>query len=235
MNKAEILIIDDEEQIRKMLRITLTSNSYVTSEAATASEGMIMAENHPPDLVILDLGLPDKNGVIVLKELREWYTGAIIILSVENDEDRIIEALDLGANDYLTKPFRTGELLARMRSALRNINQEEDIDNLLVAGDLEIDLANRMVSKGGTRLKLTATEYNLLALMARNHGKVMTHAHLLRSVWGPGFINQAQYLRVFVAQIRKKIETDPNRPIHLLTESGFGYRFITNRESSHRD
>ena len=227
MNKAGVLIIDDEEQMRKLLRITLIANGYLVSEAASAGDGIIMAENHPPDLIILDLGLPDKNGLIVLRELREWHTGAIIILSVENNESVIIEALDQGANDYLTKPFRTGELLARMRSALRSISPEDEQDTPIMAGDLEIDLSGRMIRKAGIMVKLTATEYNLLSLLVRNQGRVLTHQFLLRTVWGPGFINQSQYLRVFVAQIRKKIETDPNRPAHLLTESGFGYRFVT--------
>ena len=229
MNKAEVLIIDDEEQMRKLLRITLVANNYIVSEASSGNEGIIMAENHPPGLILLDLGLPDKNGLTVLRELREWHTDPIIILSVENDESVIIEALDNGANDYLTKPFRTGELLARIRSALRSLVQEDDQDPVIVAGDLEIDLAGRMVRKGGVMLKLTTTEYNLLSLLVRNHGKVLTHQFLLRTVWGPGFIHQSQYLRVFVAQIRKKIEDDPNRPVHLLTESGFGYRFVADR------
>ncbi|RYY54747.1 MAG: response regulator [Chitinophagaceae bacterium] len=232
MNKAEVLVIDDEEQIRKLLRITLQANGYVVAESATGADGLVMAGNHPPDLIMLDLGLPDKNGLTVLRELRQWYTGAIIILSVENDETIIVEALDLGANDYLSKPFRTGELLARIRSAIRSIAQEDELETILLAGDLEIDLANRIVKKAGVVVKLTPTEFNLLTLLVRNHGKVLTHQHLLRTVWGPGFINQPQYLRVFVAQIRKKIETDPNRPVHLMTESGFGYRFITSLDGN---
>jgi two-component system KDP operon response regulator KdpE len=227
MNKAEILIIDDEEQIRKMLEITLKTNNYNVTQAATANEGLIMASNHPPDLILLDLGLPDKDGMTVLQELRQWHTGPIIILSVQNDEEIIIKALDKGANDYLTKPFRTGELLARIRSALRSAAPEES-EPIIDTEELQIDLLTRTVKKKGELVKLTNTEYSLLSLFARNEGKVLTHQFLLRAVWGPGFISQSQYLRVFIAQIRKKIENDPNRPQYLLTESGVGYRFIIN-------
>jgi two-component system KDP operon response regulator KdpE len=228
MNKAEILIIDDEEQIRRMLEITLKTNNYNVTEAATGHEGLIMASNHPPDLILLDLGLPDKDGIIVLQELREWHTGPVIILSVQNSEEVIIRALDKGANDYLSKPFRTGELLARIRSALRS-SVVEDSEPIIHSGDLQIDLLTRTVKKKGELVKLTNTEFSLLALFAKNDGKVLTHQYLLRAVWGPGFINQSQYLRVFIAQIRKKIEDDPNRPQYLLTESGVGYRFICNQ------
>lgn len=224
MNKAEILIIDDAPQIRKLLEITLQSNGYVSRAAATAKEGLIMAENHPPELVLLDLGLPDDSGHNVLKKLRRWYTKSIIILSVQKSEEDIINALDNGANDYLSKPFRTGELLARIRSALRNVNTEEG-ETVVTCKNLQIDLASRSVFKNDQPVKLTSTEYNLLALFVRNEGKVLTHHFLLRAIWGPGFIDQSQYLRVFVAQIRKKIEEDPNRPEYLLTEAGVGYRF----------
>lgn len=225
MNKAEILIIDDEEQIRKTLEITLKTNNYNVIQASTAHEGIIMASNHPPDLILLDLGLPDKDGIVVLQELRLWYTGPIIILSVRDSEEVIIKALDKGANDYLTKPFRTGELLARMRSAMRSSIPEET-EPIINSEDLQIDILTRTVKKKGELVKLTNTEYSLLALFARNEGKVLTHQYLLRAVWGPGFISQSQYLRVFIAQIRKKIEDDPNRPQYLTTESGIGYRFI---------
>ena len=226
MNKAEILIIDDEPQIRKLLEITLQSNQYLVKEAISAKEGLIMAANHPPDLILLDFGLPDENGHIVLKKLRHWYTNPIIILSVQKTEEEIIKALDNGANDYLSKPFRTGELFARIRSALR-ASVEEEGDTVINFGDLQIDLAARTVKKNNEIIKLTSTEYSLLALFARNEGKVLTHQFLLRAIWGPGYINQSQYLRVFIAQIRKKIENDPNRPEYLLTESGVGYRFIS--------
>jgi two-component system, OmpR family, KDP operon response regulator KdpE len=223
MSKAEILIIDDEPQIRKLLEITLQTNQYLVKEAVSAKEGLIMAANHPPDLVLLDLGLPDESGHLVLRKLRQWYTNPVIILSVQKSEEEIIKALDHGANDYLSKPFRTGELLARIRSALRT-STSDDGSTLISFNGLQIDLTARTVKKNGEIIKLTSTEYNLLALFARNEGKVLTHQFLLRAIWGPGYINQSQYLRVFIAQIRKKIEDDPNRPQFLLTESGVGYR-----------
>ena len=225
MNKAEILIIDDEPQIRKLLEITLQTNHYLVKQAASAKEGLIMAANHPPDLILLDLGLPDENGHIVLQKLRKWYTSPVVILSVQKSEEDIIRALDNGANDYLSKPFRTGELLARLRSALRASNTE-DGDTVLDFNELQIDLDTRTVKKNEEFIKLTSTEFNLLSLLVRSEGKVLTHQYLLRAIWGPGFINQSQYLRVFIGQLRKKIEKDPNRPEYLLTESGVGYRFI---------
>lgn len=227
MNKAEILIIDDEPQIRKLLEITLQTNGYTVKASVSAKEGLIMAGNHPPELILLDLGLPDQSGHEVLQKLRKWYTAPIIILSVQKSEEEIIKALDNGANDYLSKPFRTGELLARIRSALRNAATEET-DALLQYHTLQIDLNARTVKKENDLVKLTSTEYNLLALLAKNEGKVLTHHYLLRAIWGPGFINQSQYLRVFIAQLRKKIERDANRPEYLLTESGVGYRFVGN-------
>ena len=225
MNKPEILIIDDEPQIRKLLTITLQTEQYAVRAAVTAKEGLIMAANHPPELILLDLGLPDEDGHTVLKKLRQWYTNPVIILSVQKSEEDIIRALDNGANDYLAKPFRTGELLARIRSALRAAVADE-ADALINFKSLQIDLAARIVKKNGNVIRLTTTEYSLLSLFARNEGKVLTHQFLLRAIWGPGYINQTQYLRVFIAQIRKKIETDPNRPEYLLTESGVGYRFM---------
>ncbi len=225
-NKADILIIDDEAQIRKLLEITLESNDYLVSQAVTAKEGLIKVANHPPDLVLLDLGLPDESGHTVLQKLREWYTGPIIILSVLSSEEDIVKALDNGANDYLVKPFRTGELVARIRSALRGAHIESNTP-VLNFGTLQVDLVARIVKKNNEILKLTATEYTLLSLFVKNEGKVLTHQYLLREVWGPGYINQLQYLRVFIAQLRKKIEKDPNRPEHIITESGVGYRFTS--------
>jgi two-component system, OmpR family, KDP operon response regulator KdpE len=225
MSKAEILIIDDEPQMRKLLEITLQSNGYLVKSATSAKEGVLFASNHPPELILLDLGLPDENGHIVLQKLRKWYTNPIVILSVVKNEEDIIKALDNGANDYLSKPFRTGELLARIRSALRQA-VTDDTDPVHIIGDLEIDLLSRTVKKNKSLLKLTSTEFNLLSLFIRNEGKVLTHQYLLRAIWGPGYINQSQYLRVFIAQIRKKIENDPNRPEYLITESGVGYRLM---------
>jgi two-component system KDP operon response regulator KdpE len=225
MNSAEILIIDDEVQIRKLLEITLQSNDYKVNEAATAKEGLIAAANHPPDLIILDLGLPDESGHEVLKKLRGWFSKPVIILSVQSSEEDIVKALDNGANDYLIKPFRTGELLARIRSALRETTKEEN-NAVINYNGLQIDLSLRIVKKDNEIVKLTATEYSLLALLAKNEGKVLTHQYLLREVWGPGYVSQSQYLRVFIAQLRKKIENDPNSPEFILTESGVGYRFV---------
>jgi len=224
MNGAEILIIDDEVQIRRLLEITLESNAYKVRQAATAKEGLFMAASHPPDMILLDLGLPDESGHVVLQKLREWYTRPILILSVQSGEEAIVKALDNGANDYLIKPFRTGELLARIRSCIRHFSSEE-VNPVMVFANLEIDLTSRSVKKNKQNIKLTTTEYTLLSLLAKNEGRVLTHHYLLREVWGPGYIDQSQYLRVFIAQLRKKIEDDPDRPSRILTESGVGYRF----------
>ncbi|HEY3406341.1 MAG TPA: response regulator [Ohtaekwangia sp.] len=224
MSSASVLVIDDEVQIRKLLTITLQSNEYRVQEASTAKEGLMLVASHPPDLILLDLGLPDENGHEVLRHLREWYSNPIIILSVQRDESDIVKALDNGASDYLVKPFRTGELLARIRSALRKNNSDEN-NPVAELGDITIDFAARSVKKNGSAIKLTATEYTLLALFAKNEGKVLTHQYLLNQVWGPSYRNESQYLRVFIAQLRKKIETDANRPAHIITESGVGYRF----------
>jgi two-component system KDP operon response regulator KdpE len=229
MNKAEILIIDDEAQIRKLLEITLQSNNYIVNQADNAKNGLITAENHPPDMIILDLGLPDEDGQSLLQKLREWYTNPVLILSVKDTEEEIIKALDNGANDYLVKPFRTGELLARIRSVLRNSVSEEGVTTIN-CGEIVIDLEARSIKKNNELIKLTATEYRLLSLFAKNEGKVLTHQYLLREVWGPGYVNQSQYLRVFIAQLRKKIENDANRPEYITTESGIGYRFISKQD-----
>ena len=227
MNDTYILVIDDEVQIRRLLKITLEANDYQVQEAATAKEGYVLAGNHPPDLVLLDLGLPDEGGQSVLKNLREWYSNPIIIVSVLNDEGNIVTALDNGANDYVVKPFRTGELLARVRSAMRK-SVVEDNNPVVDCGDLVIDIAGRTVKKNGVTVKLTGTEYTLLSILARNEGKVITHHYLLNQLWGPTYTEQSQYLRVFIAQLRKKVENDPNHPRHLITESGVGYRFLAN-------
>jgi len=223
MNKATILVIDDEVQMRKLLSITLHTHNYTVVEANNAKDGLITAATHPPELILLDLGLPDKDGHIVLKELRQWYTNPIIILSVQKDEDDIIRALDNGANDYLSKPFRTGELLERIRYAWGSMVQDE-VDGAVGDENFQIDLVLRTVKKNNEFIKLTITEYSLLALLAKNEGKVLTHQFLLRAIWGPGYIKQSQYLRVYIAQLRKKIEADPNRPEYIITESGVGYR-----------
>lgn len=227
MNDAYILVIDDEAQIRTLLQITLESNGYKIQSAATAKEGQILSANHPPDLILLDLGLPDEDGHLILKKLRQWFTKPIIIISVQSSEEDIVKALDNGANDYIVKPFRTGELLARIRSALRLINNNEE-NPVFQFGDLIIDLSSRTVKKNDEPIKLTATEYSLLSLFAQNEGKVLTHQYLLKQIWGPAYLEQSQYLRVYIAQLRKKIENDPNRPVHLITEPAVGYRFVSN-------
>ncbi|HLP74574.1 MAG TPA: response regulator, partial [Bacteroidales bacterium] len=219
MNENEtILIIDDEIQIRRLLEISLESNGYKTVFAANGKEGLTAAATHHPSLIILDLGLPDTDGINILVNLREWYSKPIIILSVRNSEDDIVDALDKGANDFLTKPFRSGELLARIRSAIRITTEKQD-NPVLNFGSLNIDLINHVVKKNNEILKLTATEFSLLTLLAKNHGRVLTHQFLLKEVWGFGYIEQTQYLRVFIAQLRKKIEDDPAKPDLLITES----------------
>lgn len=224
MNKPEILIIDDEPQIRKLLQISLESNEYKVIQASSGKEGLIHAANHSPELILLDIGLPDKSGHEVLKDLREWFNKPIIILSVQDNETDIVLALDNGATDYLTKPFRTGELLARIRAAIRR-SQYTTSDTIIVCGDLKIDLSARVLKKQEEVVKLTLTEYNLLSLFAKNEGRVLTHQYILKEIWGVGHQTETQYLRVFVAQLRKKIEMNPNNPQHIITESGVGYRF----------
>jgi two-component system, OmpR family, KDP operon response regulator KdpE len=230
MSNTSILIIDDEAQIRKLLTITLQSNDYRVHEASNGKEGLTLVASHPPDLILLDLGLPDENGHDVLKHLREWFTNPIIIVSVQSAEEDIVKALDNGANDYLIKPFRTGELLARIRSSLRKSTSEPNIPSATFQ-DVSIDFANRVVKKNDVAVKLTVTEYSLFSLLARNEGKVLTHQYLLNQIWGASHQNESQYLRVFIAQLRKKIEADPNRPTHIITESGVGYRFIGHSSS----
>jgi two-component system KDP operon response regulator KdpE len=222
--KETILIIDDEVQIRRLLEITLSANGYKINDASSGKDGLTSAATYNPSLIILDLGLPDAEGLNILKKLREWYHKPVIILSVRNSEDDIVKALDNGANDYLTKPFRTGELLARIRAAIRH-NQSTMDDPSLNFDAFSIDLSNHVAKKSNEILKLTSTEFSLLALLAKNSGRVLTHQYILKEIWGQNYINQTQYLRVFVAQLRKKIEDDPAHPKLIKTESGIGYRF----------
>jgi two-component system, OmpR family, KDP operon response regulator KdpE len=225
MNDNEIiLVIDDELQIRRLLEITLSANGYKIIQAINGKEGLVVAATHHPSLIILDLGLPDIDGQQILKKLREWFFKPVIILSVRDSEDEIIEALDNGANDYLTKPCRTGELLARIRAATR-AGENKSNDAILEFCSLSIDMVNHVVRKNNEIVKLTATEYSLLVLLARNSGRVLTHQYILKEVWGFGYLDQTQYLRVFVAQLRKKIEDNPSKPSLIVTESGIGYRF----------
>lgn len=223
MSKAEILIIDDEPQIRKLLEITLENNDFKVWQAETGKEGVIMAANHPPELILLDLGLPDKSGHEILKELRTWYNKSIIILSVQSNESDIVQALDNGATDYLSKPFRNAELLARIRSAIRR-NQTPN-NKIITFDDLEVDFTARTVKKNCEFVKLTSTEFNLLILLAKNEGRVLTHHFILKEIWGVGYQTETQYLRVFIGTLRKKIEDNHNQPKHIITESGVGYRF----------
>ncbi len=219
-----ILIIEDEQPIRRFLRASLTNEGYRIDEAATAAEGLRVATSQPPDLIILDLGLPDADGQEVLSRLREWYTAPIIVLSARDQEAQKVKALDHGADDYVTKPFGTGELLARMRTALRHNNRVGAEATTLAVGDLRVDLAARLVFRGEKEVHLTPLEYKLLVTMLRQAGKVLTHRYLLREVWGPQDSQENHYLRVFVASLRRKLEDDPAQPRYLLTEQGVGYR-----------
>ena len=225
-NKYNILIVDDEPQIRKILRITLESNSYKVMEAENGKDGIAFTAANKPNLIILDLGLPDQDGLSVLKNIREWSNIPVIILSVRNSEEDIVSCLDQGADDYLTKPFNTSELLARIRASLRRSAQVNE-ENVYSDGSLSIDLVSRTVKKEAFEVKLTATEYDLLLLFVKNVGKVLTHRYILKEIWGPAYIEQSQYPRVFVGNLRKKIEDDPANPKYILTESGVGYRFVS--------
>ena len=220
-----ILIIEDEQPIRRFLRASLMSEGYRVTEAVSGTQGLQMAAAQPPDLVILDLGLPDLDGQDVLQRLREWYSAPIIILSAPDQEPQKIKALDHGADDYVTKPFGVGELLARMRTALRHAHRIGPEETAIAFGDLSIDLAARLVKRHDEVIHLTPLEYKLLVTMARHPGKVLTHRFLLREVWGPLDSQENHYLRVFVASLRRKLEDDPARPKHILTEQGVGYRF----------
>jgi two-component system, OmpR family, KDP operon response regulator KdpE len=220
----KILIIDDELQIRRFLRVALTANGYQVLEAPTGKEGIYKAATDHPDAIVLDLGLPDMEGSVVLKQVREWSKVPVIILSVRDDEKGKVAALDAGADDYVVKPFGVNELIARLRVALRHSREGIEEVKEFQNGDLFVDLVNRLVKVGGTQVKLTATEYSLLIQFVNNPGKVLTHRHLMKEIWGPYREDETQYLRVYIAQLRKKMETDPARPKLLITESGVGYR-----------
>lgn len=224
MNTSEILVIDDEPQIQKLLQIALESQGYKVSQAETGRAGIVQAANQHPDVILLDIALPDMSGQEVLRELRSWYRKSIIMLSVNAQEADIVTALDNGASDYLTKPFRTAELMARIRSAIRR-DLPANLDTVLHCRDLQIDLIARTVHRDGEFIKLTNTEFNLLALFVQNEGRALTHQYILREVWGTDFQQENQYLRVFVGTLRKKIEKDSHQPQHILTENGVGYRF----------
>lgn len=223
--KNVVLVIDDEPQIRRLLRVTLEANGYEVFDAATGHDGIVQAAQRRPEVILLDLGLPDMDGVEVLKRIREWSRVPIIILSVRDREHEKIAALDSGADDFVTKPFGSGELLARLRTALRR-SQPQSATAIFHTGNLEIDLSTRLVRKNGGEVKLTPTEYALLRLLVVHAGKVLTHRQLLTEVWGPNAIEQTHYLRVHIAHLREKLEADAAQPKFILTESGVGYRFV---------
>lgn len=219
----QILVIDDEVQIRRFLRITLTGSGYQTHEAADGEAGILKAAQIRPDVIILDMGLPDMAGLDVLRSIREWTQTPIIILSAHDNDQNKVTALDAGADDYLTKPFSTDELMARIRVAVRHAVPIEEL-RLFRAGDLQVDLTRRLVTVKGESVKLTPTEYALLRCMVQHAGKVLTHRQILREVWGVDYENETHYLRVYFAQLRQKLEVDPTHPAIILTEPGIGYR-----------
>ena len=229
MTSAAVLVVDDEPQMRRFLRPALESEGYRVFEAATATEALVAASSHNPDCILLDLALPDGDGLDVTRRLREWFAGPIIVLSARGQEADKVAALDGGADDYLTKPFGTGELLARVRAAQRHSARfrEDTRDPVFESGDLRVDLGRREVLSAGVPVHLTPLEYKLLATLVRHSGKVITHRQLLKEVWGPNAVSETQYLRVYMAQLRHKIEKDPARPALLVTETGVGYRLRT--------
>lgn len=224
---ATILLIEDELQMRRFLRVTLQSEKYSVLEAETAANGLTQAATRNPDVVLLDLGLPDMDGLEVIKKLREWTAVPVIVISAREQEGDKIKALDGGADDYLTKPFGAGELLARIRVALRHAvpKSQDQGEAVFIAEDLRIDFLKRQVFYGTQEIHLTPIEYRLLTVLVKNAGRVMTHRQILKEVWGPPYVEQTHYLRVFMNQLRKKIETDSTRPRFLLNEPGVGYRF----------
>ncbi len=221
---ALVLMVEDEPQMRRFLRATLTSHGYRALEAATGEEAIAQATQWNPDLVLLDLGLPDLDGLEVTRRLREWSTVPILVISARGQEGDKIAALDGGADDYLTKPFGAGELLARMRVALRHAQRSPEAEPVSRFGDVVVDFGKRQVLRGGQAVHLTPLEYKLLILLLKNAGKVLTHRQLLREVWGPNASSQTHYLRVYMAQLRQKLEADSARPRWLTTEPGVGYR-----------
>jgi two-component system KDP operon response regulator KdpE len=223
---ARILVIDDEHQIRRMLNVALSAHGYSLAEAASGKEGLNQALIFHPDVVVLDLGLPDVDGMEVIERLREWTQVPIIVLSVRERENDKISALDAGADDYLTKPFSMGELLARIRVAIKHFAGPEDAP-VLTFPDLTIDLARRIVLIRGQEVKLTPTEYEILKYLALHAGRVITHSQILRTVWGPNYQGETHYLRVYIGQLRRKIERNPTQPRYIMTEAGVGYRFIS--------
>jgi two-component system KDP operon response regulator KdpE len=230
-----VLLVEDEPQMRRFLRVALEAEGHRLVEATGAADGLRQAAAHNPELVLLDLGLPDGDGVDVTRQLRSWSSMPIIVLSARGQEGDKIAALDAGADDYLTKPFGTGELLARMRVALRRAEQRDRPEEaVFTAGALRVDRARRQLFVGDAEVRLTPTEYRLLAELVHHAGKVLTHRHLLKEVWGPGRTSQTHYLRVYMQQLREKIEVDPSRPRWLRTEPGVGYRFVVDGGTGER-
>ena len=223
MNAGRILVVDDEPQIVRGLRVVLRGAGYEVESAETMAEALDVAAVRPPDAMVLDLMLPDGSGVEVCAEVRRWSALPIIVLSALGDEREKVKALDAGADDYVTKPFGTDELLARLRAVMRRAS-EDDAEPIVTVGDVVIDLASRSVTKGGEEVHLTPIEFDLLRVLAQNLGKLVTHSQLLREVWGPAYQTETHYLRVHVAHIRAKVETDTSRPRYLVTEPGVGYR-----------
>ena len=223
LTRFKILIIDDEIQIRRLLRISLEANQFKVFDEGTGREGLVSITMNHPDVILLDLGLPDEDGMEILKRLRGWSTVPVIVLTVEDSEQIKVSALDAGADDYVTKPFNTAELLARIRVAIRH-SFKIDESPVFTDGDLEVDLGLRIIKIRGQEIKLTALEYSILSLFIRNAGKVLTHNYIIREIWGNPYAENAQILRVHVAQLRKKIERNPSIPEILITESGVGYR-----------
>ncbi|MBX7072934.1 MAG: response regulator [Pirellulales bacterium] len=220
-----MLLIEDEQEIRRFLRVSLTSAGFDLTEAEDGQDGLRQAAMSPPDIVVLDLGLPDIDGMAVLSQLREWSHVPVIVLSARGREFEKVQALDAGADDYLTKPFGLDELLARLRVSLRHVNKRAgSVTPQLRVRDLEIDLDARRTTMRGQELRLTPIEYRLLAFLARHAGKVLTHRQLLKEVWGPDSVHETHYLRVYMTGLRRKIEDEPARPKYLLTEPGVGYR-----------
>jgi two-component system KDP operon response regulator KdpE len=227
-NSLSALVIDDEPQIQRLLTITLEANGYRVATAGSGQEGLTSAAQRRHDVIILDLGLPDLNGVLVLKHLRGWTQTPVVVLTVLDEEADKIEALDAGADDYITKPFNTGELLARLRAALRRSDTGRLEEPAFKTGELVVDFASRRVTRGGQPVRLTATEYALLRLFIQHAGKVLTHRHILREIWGPEHEQDTQYLRVYMTRLREKLETNPELPVLFHTEPGVGYRFVEN-------
>ena len=223
---VNILVIEDEPQIRRFVRAALDGEGFHVFEAETAKQGLSEAATRLPDLVILDLGLPDSDGMDLLRDLRNWSKVPVVVLSARTEEQDKIAALDLGADDYLIKPFGVGELLARIRAALRrSATAGEDLPQVSF-GDVKLDLSARNVTRAGETVHLTAIEYRLLAFLASHTGKVLTHRQILREVWGPSHSDASHYLRIYMSHLRQKLEVDPAQPRHLLTETGVGYRFV---------